>query len=48
MTRYERLAGWAWDNIPGGLPTQLWVWGLAPRFAGWCELAANRRDTERA
>ena len=46
MTTTERLVAWAWDNIPGGVPVQLWLWGVAPRFAGWCERQANRRDRE--
>lgn len=44
MSAVERLAAWVWDNLPGGTPTQLWVWGAAPQLADWCELQANRRD----
>jgi hypothetical protein len=44
MTRMELFAAWCWDHIPGGAPTQLWIWGLAPRLAQHCEAAANRRD----
>lgn len=40
----KRLAAWAWDNIPGGVFGQLWVWGKAPTVAEWFERQANRRD----
>jgi len=48
MTTMERLVAWVWDNIPGGVPMQLWVWGHAPRIADFCEELAHLRDAERS
>lgn len=48
MTRLERLVAWAWDNLPGGVPAQLWLWGVAPQLADLCEALANQRDRERS
>ena len=45
MTALARLAAWAWDHVPGGVPTQLWLWNVAPALADWCERAAQRHDT---
>lgn len=47
MTMVDRLAAWVWDNLPGGVPVQLWVWRLSPWLAGWLELLAHLRDRER-
>ena len=47
MTTIEKFAAWAWDNLPGGVPVQLWIWERSPWLAGWFELLANRRDWEK-
>ena len=44
MTRLQRLAGWAWDQVP--VHHQVEIWYRAPKFARWLERQANRRDRE--
>lgn len=44
MTRLQRFAAWSWDNIPGGVPAQLWVWRWCEPVATYCEWQADYRD----
>jgi hypothetical protein len=44
VTQLERAAAWVWDHLPGGVPTQLWIWRWITPLAHYCEDAANRRD----
>lgn len=44
MTKTEKAIAWCWDNLPGGLAMQLWLWARAPRVADFCEALANERD----
>jgi hypothetical protein len=42
MTRTQRFAGWAWDQIPTHHQVEFWY--RFPRTARWFERQANRRD----